>query len=95
MKQISKFFLAMLMMVVSATIALASSGPGDPVTGIVKDAKGVPVVGAVVTDDAQKAFSTTDEKGAFAIVPTTSNIVVTSLGYTWSRWGSIWPRCLL
>ena len=81
MKQISKFFLAVLMMVVSATIALASSGPGDPVTGIVKDAKGVPVVGAVVTDDAQKAFSTTDEKGAFAIVPTTSNIVVTSLGY--------------
>ena len=81
MKQISKFFLAVLMMVVSTTIALASSGPGDPVTGIVKDAKGAPVVGAVVTDDAQKAFSTTDENGAFAIVPTTSNIVVTSLGF--------------
>ena len=81
MKQISKFFLAMLVMVATASMALASTAPGDPVTGHVKDAKGVPVTGAVVTDEAQEAFCTTDENGAFALVPTTSRIVVSSLGF--------------
>ena len=81
MKQISKFFLAMLIMVASAAVSLASSGPGDTVTGHVKDAKGAPVVGAVVTDDAQKAFATTDENGTFVLAPTTSSIVVSSLGF--------------
>lgn len=81
MKKISKFFLAMLAMIVSISIAYASSGPGDPVTGVVKDAKGMPVAGAVVTDDAQKAFATTDLDGAFSLVPTTSRIVVSSLGF--------------
>ena len=56
MKKISKFFLAMLAMIVSISIAYASSGPGDAVTGRVKDAKGMPVAGAVVMDDARKYF---------------------------------------
>ena len=71
----------MLIMVASAAVSLASSGPGDTVTGHVKDAKGAPVVGAVVTDDAQKAFATTDENGTFVLAPTTSSIVVSSLGF--------------
>lgn len=81
MKKISKFFLAMLAMICSISIAYASSGPGDAVTGRVKDAKGMPVAGAVVMDDAQKVFATTDSDGAFSLIPTTSRIVVTSLGF--------------
>ena len=68
------------MMVVSATVSLAANGP-DEVTGHVKDAKGGPVAGAVVTDEAMKAFATTDENGAFSLVPTTSKIVISSLGF--------------
>ena len=69
------------MLIGTSVAASALNGPGDEVSGTVKDAKGSPVVGAVVTDSAQKAFATTDLDGTFSLVPTTSRISVSSLGF--------------
>lgn len=69
------------MSAVTSVAVSAFNGPGDEVSGTVKDAKGNPVVGAVVTDNAQKAFATTDLDGTFSLVPTTSRISISSLGF--------------
>lgn len=63
------------------TRAAASGAPGDLVTGVVKDVKGNPVPGDIVSDEAQKAYTVVDVNGAFSFAPTTPRITVTSLGY--------------
>lgn len=80
MKQITKFFLAMPLLMLIAS-AVANAAPGDKVTGTVKDANGEPVVGAVVVDGAQKATCITDFEGNFSLNPTTPDITVSCLGY--------------
>ncbi|MCQ2158634.1 MAG: SusC/RagA family TonB-linked outer membrane protein [Bacteroidales bacterium] len=51
------------------------------VSGTVKDAKGEPVVGAVVADAGYKAVATTDIDGAFSLASSSSSISVSCLGY--------------
>lgn len=80
MKQISKFFLA-LASLMCLTSAMAVAAPADVVTGTVKDAKGEPVVGAVLVDDANSASAVTDIDGLFTFAPTTPGITVSCLGY--------------
>ena len=57
MKSISKILLSMLFLFGFAAGITATAAPGDKVSGVVKDAKGSPVVGAVITDEAQKAYT--------------------------------------
>ncbi len=80
MKTISKFLLSMLFLgAMSAPAAFGAAA--DEVSGTVKDAKGNPVIGAMVTDEAQKAYTMTDLDGAFSFAPTTPRITVSCLGY--------------
>ena len=81
MKKFSKILLSMLLLAGFLTRAAASGAPGDLVTGVVKDVKGNPVPGAIVSDEAQKAYTVVDVNGAFSFAPTTPRITVTSLGY--------------
>ena len=64
-----------------ALSAPAFGAPDGEVTGSVKDTKGNPVVGAIVSDEAQKAYTMTDPDGLFSLVPTTPRITVSCLGY--------------
>ena len=48
MKSISKILLSMLFLFGFAAGITATAAPGDKVSGVVKDAKGSPVVGAVI-----------------------------------------------
>ena len=62
MKNFTKILLLMLALVSFFARIPALAAPGDKVTGVVKDAKGNPVIGAVVSDEAQKAYTLTDDK---------------------------------
>lgn len=79
MKKFSRLILSVLML--GAMCAPAFAAPAADVTGTVKDAKGNPVIGAIVSDEAQKAYTMTDLDGAFALAPTTARITVSCLGY--------------
>ena len=79
MKSIFRLFLTMLLLTVSAVQAFAA--PGDKITGVVKDAKGNPVVGAVISDEAQKSYTMVDMNGAFTFETKSTRIVVSCLGY--------------
>ena len=80
MKTFSKFLLSMLFLG-ALSVPAAFGAAGDEVTGTVKDAKGNPVIGAMVADEAQKAYTMTDLDGSFAFAPTTARITVSCLGY--------------
>ena len=80
MKTITKLLLSVLFVGLFAQVQ-AFGAPGDPVTGVVRDAKGNPVIGAVVTDAAQKAYTMVDRNGAFSFSPTTDRITISCLGY--------------
>ena len=79
MKKFSHFLLTVLML--GAFSAQAFGAPADEVSGTVKDSKGNPVIGAMVADEAQKAYTMTDPDGAFSFAPTTPRITVSCLGY--------------
>lgn len=79
MKKLSHFLLSVLML--GAFSASAFGAPADEVSGTVKDTKGNPIVGATVTDGAQKAYTMTDPDGNFSLAPTTPQITVSCLGY--------------
>ena len=81
MKNFTKILFLMLALVSFAARIPALAAPGDKVSGVVKDAKGNPVIGAVVSDEAQKAYTLTDDKGAFSFNPTTARITVSCLGF--------------
>ena len=81
MKSISRILLSVLFLAGIASGINATAAPGDKVSGVVKDAKGNPIVGAVITDEAQKAYTLADDKGEFSFNPTTSRITVSCLGY--------------
>jgi len=81
MKKFSKILLSMLVLAGFLAQVPAYGAPGDKVTGVVKDVKGNPVVGAVVSDEAQKVYTTVDINGTFSIAPTTPRITISCLGY--------------
>ena len=81
MKKFSKFFFMMLALVAAAVQVPAFAAPGDKVTGVVKDGKGNPVIGAVVADEGQKNYTMVDNDGAFSFSPASSTITVSCLGF--------------
>ena len=80
MKTISKFLLSVLFLG-ALSVPAAFGAAADEVSGTVKDAKGNPVIGAMIADEAQKAYTMTDLDGAFSLAPTTPRITVSCLGY--------------
>ena len=81
MEKFSKIILLTLAFVLIAAKVPAFAAPDEPVSGVVKDSKGNPVVGAVVADMDQKAYALVDMNGEFSFSPTTSRITVSCLGY--------------
>lgn len=67
------------------TSVFMQAAAGEPVTysvtGVVKDANGDAVIGAVISDNARKLSAVTDLDGAFKFKSTSNSIIVSCLGY--------------
>ena len=81
MKKFSKIFFMMLVMAAASLHIPAFAAPGDKVTGVVKDSKGNPVIGAIIADENEKSYTMVDMDGAFSFSPSGSRITVSCLGF--------------
>jgi len=85
MKLLTKFFACFLLLStvsVAAFNAIAAQGPATPISGVVLDAEGLPVVGAVIVEQGTSNGVTADFDGKFTIkVAAGASLEVSCLGY--------------
>ncbi len=85
MKNLTKLFMLFTLALGLILPQTAFAAPGTPVSGVVKDVNGEPVVGAVLVDEANSSSAVTDFDGTFAFEPTTQYYTVSCLGFKSQR----------